>query len=193
MRIYEELTDKALVETVLSQKEAFSEVIFRYEPLLKRYIKRLGVYDSRDIEDILQNSFIKIYRYLRSYDDSFSFSSWVYRIVHNETYDFFRSKKRRPEIILGAGEEDLILNIDAEVENPAEAFDKKTTALDITEALNKIDKKYMDALLLRYVEDRNYTEISDILQIPEGSVATLLHRGKKELKKIIDKKYGTTK
>lgn len=193
MRIYEELTDKALVETVLSQKEAFSEVIFRYEPFLKRYIKRLGVYDSRDIEDILQNSFIKIYRYLRSYDDSFSFSSWVYRIVHNETYDFFRSKKRRPEIILGAGEEDLILNIDAEVENPAEAFDKKTTALDITEALNKIDKKYMDALLLRYVEDRNYTEISDILQIPEGSVATLLHRGKKELKKIIDKKYGTTK
>lgn len=90
---YEDLSDKELVATVLLNKDAFSVIITRYEAPLRRYINRLGVRDPRDMEDLLQNSFIKVYRYLQSFDNSFSFSSWIYRIVHNETYDFFRSKK----------------------------------------------------------------------------------------------------
>ncbi len=185
--IYEHLSDKELVAIVLSNKEAFSAVISRYEAPLRRYITRLGVYDPRDIEDILQNSFIKAYRYLRSFDEAFQFSSWIYRIVHNETYDFFRAKKRRPEVTVGEESQHLFLNIDSG-DDQEKLFDSTLDAKMVTEALQELDKKYKDVLLLRYGEDKDYREISDILQIPEGSVATLIHRGKKALKEILEKK-----
>lgn len=183
---YENLSDKELVVAVLSNKDAFSAVVTRYETPLRRYIFRLGVKDKRDVEDILQNSFIKVYRYLRSFDDSFAFSSWVYRIVHNETYDFFRTKKRHPEITLGEESQHLFLAIEAE-DNPEKVFDKTIDKKLMQGALEELDKKYRDVLMLRYAEDMDYRQISDILQIPEGSVATLIHRGKKELRKVFEK------
>jgi RNA polymerase sigma-70 factor (ECF subfamily) len=183
---YEDLTDKELVAVVLSEKEAFSAIISRYEAPLRRYIARLGVRDPRDIDDLLQNSFIKVYRYLLSFDDSFSFSSWIYRIVHNETYDFFRVKKRRPEVTLDEDSEQLFINIDSG-DDPEKVFDKSIDKALITKALENLDKKYKDVLLLRYSEDKDYRQISDILQIPEGTVATLIHRGKAALKKSLTK------
>jgi RNA polymerase sigma-70 factor (ECF subfamily) len=185
---YEALTDKELVAVVLSNKNAFSAVIFRYQEPLLRYIRRLGVLEKRDAEDILQNSFVKVYRYLRSFDSSYAFSSWIYRIVHNETYDFFRSKKRRPEITLEEQEESLFFNIPSDLESNEELFDKKLENAKLKQAIKNLDKKYRDVIILRFVEEKDYTEISDILQIPEGTVATLIHRAKKELKKLIDKK-----
>lgn len=184
--IYENLSDKELVNVVLSNKEAFSAIIYRYEGALSRYIKRLGVKDNRDVEDLLQNSFVKIYKYLKSFDNSFSFSSWIYRIVHNETYDFFRTKKRRPEITVDEDSQNIFLDLESN-----DDFEKDfDTALDTTilsQALERLDKKYRDVLFLRYSEDKDYRQISDILQIPEGSVATLIHRGKKALKAILIK------
>lgn len=185
---YEHLSDKDLVAIVLSNKEAFSAIISRYEAPLRRYITRLGVRDRRDIEDILQNSFIKAYRYLLSFDDAFQFSSWMYRIVHNETYDFFRAKKRRPEMTVGEDFQHLFLNIESDTEDQETVFDSTLDAHTVQEALQELDKKYRDVLLLRYGEDKEYREISDILQIPEGSVATLIHRGKKALKVVLEKK-----
>lgn len=184
---YESLSDKELVEVILSNKEAFSAIIERYEKPLRRYIARLGVRDIRDIEDILQNSFIKVYRFLYSFDNSFSFSAWIYRIVHNETYDFFRLKKRRPEIVLDEEYQHMFLTLEAE-DNPALAFDKKLDAALLREAIEKLDKKYRDVLLLRYGEEKDYAQISDILEIPEGSVATYIHRGKKALQALLNKK-----
>ncbi|MBP6857817.1 MAG: RNA polymerase sigma factor [Candidatus Pacebacteria bacterium] len=184
---YEDLSDKELVATVLLNKDAFSVIITRYEAPLRRYINRLGVRDPRDMEDLLQNSFIKVYRYLQSFDNSFSFSSWIYRIVHNETYDFFRSKKRRPEITLDDDSQQTFLNIESEHEGPEQIFDKDVDKQLLAKALDSLDKKYKDVLLLRYGEDKDYQQISDILQIPNGTVATLIHRGKKELKKVLTK------
>lgn len=183
---YEDLTDKELVAVVLSEKEAFSAIIVRYEAPLRRYIARLGVRDQRDIDDLLQNSFIKVYRYLLSFDDSFSFSSWIYRIVHNETYDFFRSKKRKPEITLGEESQHLFLDVPAN-DDPEKLFDTEIDKGLMNEALGHLDKKYRDVLLLRYGEDKDYRQISDILEIPEGTVATLIHRGKAALKKFLTK------
>ena len=184
---YENLSDKELIAIVLSDKEVFSIIINRYENSLRRYVIRLGVRDHRDVEDVLQNSFIKVYRFLRSFDESFSFSSWIYRIVHNETYDFFRFKKRKPEFTIDDDSQQIFLNIESDHDTPDQVFDKNIDNKSMQEALKSLDKKYKDVLLLRYSEDKDYRQISDILQIPEGTVATLIHRGKKELKKVLIK------
>lgn len=181
--VYQSLSDIELVGIVLSDKNAFSEVISRYQEPLRRYIRRLGVRDNQDIQDLLQNIFIKIYRYLQSFDNSFSFSSWVYRIAHNETYDFFRAKKRRPEAPLEEDSDHFFQSISSEEINAEEKFDISIDKTKINKILESLDRKYRDVLLLRYSEDKDYKQISDILQIPSGSVATLIHRAKKELKK----------
>ena len=119
---------------------------------------------------------------------SLAFSSWIYRITHNETYDFFRSKKRRPEITLNDEEDKLFLNIPTTEENLEEIFDKNLKNQDIKNAIQNLEKKYKDIIILKFIEGKDYNEISDILQIPQGTVATLIHRAKKELKKNLERK-----
>jgi RNA polymerase sigma-70 factor (ECF subfamily) len=82
----------------------------------------------------------------------------------------------------------LFLTIESDTKDQETVFDSTLDANLVQEALQELDKKYRDVLLLRYGEDKEYREISDILQIPEGSVATLIHRGKKALKVLLEKK-----
>ena len=84
--------DGEIVRRTLADKEAFVVLIERYEAKLERYLTRLGVGLPEDREDILQNVFIKAYKNLNSFDPTLTFSSWIYRIAHNETMSFFRSR-----------------------------------------------------------------------------------------------------
>ncbi|MGH7175522.1 MAG: sigma factor, partial [Minisyncoccia bacterium] len=79
-----ELSDEEVARRALAQKEEFALLIRRYEAKLARYLERLGVGSREDREDILQNAFIKAYRNLASFDPELQFSSWMYRIAHNE-------------------------------------------------------------------------------------------------------------
>ena len=89
-------TDEEIVRRTLADKEAFALLIERYEAKLARYLERLGIAVPEDREDILQNTFVKAYRNLNSFDTELSFSSWVYRIAQNEAMSFFRARRARP-------------------------------------------------------------------------------------------------
>ena len=165
----------------LKDKEAFGDIVDRYEAKLKRYIARLGILDENDQLDVLQNIFLKTYRNLNGFDTSLKFSSWIYRIAHNEAISWYRKKDVRPEGHLVSDSEELISFISAKDDTQDVKFDKDINAEEVSKALDKIDQKYRQALILRFFEHKEYEEISDILQIPVGSVGTLIHRGKKQL------------
>lgn len=185
------LSDENIVPLVIKDRNAFVVLVRRYEMLLSRYIRRLGLVSKEDREDVLQNVFIKAYRNIQSFDTTLSFSTWVYRIAHNEAISFFRAKKVRPEgHLLDDGEEILATIFDDT--DFTQDLDKKIEAKKIAQCVQKLDEMYRDIIILRYFEDREYKEISDILKIPEGTVATLLHRAKKKLKILLEndqKKY----
>jgi RNA polymerase sigma-70 factor (ECF subfamily) len=180
------LSDSDIVNRTLADNNYFGYLIERYEGKLKRYIFRIGVNNPEDQSDVMLDIFIKAYKNLNSFDTSLSFSSWIYRIAHNEAINWYRKQKVRPEgnqVING----DEVLKIISEKEDGAEiAFDKQINAHELTVALGKIDKKYRDVLILRYFEEKDYLEISDILKIPTGSVGTLVLRGKKQLYNVIN-------
>ena len=177
-----EQTDEAIVVRALEDKEALAVLIERYEAKLSRYIRRLGVKNQEDVQDVLQNIFVKVYQNLNNFDTSLSFSSWVYRIAHNESISFFRHKNVRPEgNAVSDGEEALKLLINDE--ELTEKIDETLNAAHVNQALDALDEKYRSALVLRFFEERDYKEISDILKVPMGSVATLIHRAKSNLKK----------
>ncbi len=183
----EGVPDQELVKEALAHRDAFARIVTRYERRIRHYVTRLGSLDRETAKDILQETFIKAYLHLNDYNPSLPFSAWLYRIAHNETMSHFRKQKNRPRVMKS--------------EDDARVFDKVVDDLDIEReadaainheavrvALNTLDFKYRDVLALRFFEDKSYDEISDILELPLGTVAVYLNRAKAKLREKL-KKY----
>lgn len=181
--------DAEIVRRALIDKEAFALLIERYEAKLSRYLTRLGVGLSEDREDILQNAFIKAYKNLNSFDPALAFSSWMYRIAHNETMSFFRSKHARPQVILSDESEALITELQDDTADSSLVAESRLSREELTKALETLPQSYRDALTLRFFEDRSYSEMSDILQVPIGTVSTLIYRAKRALRESLPKTF----
>ncbi len=176
----EQKGDKELVKLSLEDKEAFLPLMRRYEERLFRYILRISSFSHEEAEDTLQDVFIAIYRNLNNFDNKLSFSSWAYRIAHNKTISKYRFQKARPETI-NLEKTDLsklVSNIDIEKE-----LDSKSIAKEVLETLNHLRASYKEIIILKYLEEKSYQEISDILKKPIGTVATNLKNAKESFKK----------
>lgn len=177
--------DVVLVRRALEHKEFFGAIITRYEAPLSRYIRRLGAKDQEDVYDILQETFIKVYRNLNEFDTTLKFSSWIYRIAHNETISWFRKRNVRPEGHLIENGDEVLSFIESPEWSSEDNFTATTNKAVLESALATLDDKYRDVVVLRFFEHKEYDEISDILKIPIGSVGTLLHRAKKQLRETL--------
>jgi RNA polymerase sigma-70 factor (ECF subfamily) len=180
-------SDTEVVRMTLKDPNQYGLLVERYEAKLQRYILRLGVRVLDDQLDVLQEIFIKAYRNLNSFDTSLSFSSWIYRIAHNEAISFYRKKNVRPEGHLVGDGDEVLSFISSSLDTADVKFDQGINAEEVNKALGLIDEKYREPLILRFFEHKEYDEISDILQIPIGSVGTLIHRGKKQLATVLNK------
>jgi len=179
-------TDEQLAQKSLTDKETFAHLVERYEAKLLRYIQRLTALPQNHAEDILQEVFIKIYRNLNNFDPKLKFSSWAYRITHNETINQIKKIKRQTDLPLETDSEDeqsLIEILESETDIQHEAIQKEKAA-EVRKILNKLPIKYRDVLVLYYLEQKDYAEISDILRKPAGTIATLLHRAKSKFKSL---------
>ena len=180
------MEDTEMVRLALREQAFFGYIINRYEAKLDRYIRRLGVHDAEDRADVLQEIFIKVYKNLNEFDQSLRFSSWIYRIAHNEAVSWYRKRNARPEGHLVLDGDDVLSFLSNKEESSEVQVDQDLNADRLAEALKLIDEKYRSVLVLRYFEHKDYNEISDILQIPIGSVGTLLHRGKHALRSVLN-------
>lgn len=184
--LLKDVKDEELVKMVLKDKNIFAEIIARWEEKLGNFVKRRTRASGEDVEDLLQNVFIKVYLNLNAFDQSLKFSSWIYRICYNEIVSDYRKKKIREHFNF----EDLELNDDTKI---SEILGDNTNILNtvhnevevekIKAAINNLDDKYKEVFTMRFLEEKEYEEISDILQVPVGTVSTLIYRARKELLK----------
>lgn len=173
--------DVQLVEAALRDRHAYAALVRRYEWVLGRYVRRLLGRHLQSADDVLQDVFIKAYVNLNDYDKSRPFGAWIYRIAHNEAISFLRRQRAGPQIVDNADAR-LILERVADHDNPEGTLQRSRTAEDVRKALAALDQRYRDVLVLRYLEERSYDEIADILEMPMGTVATLINRGLKQLR-----------
>jgi len=189
--IFEELEnkkDEEIVSCVLKSSDCYSVLISRYENKLKKYILRISNFSPDEIEDLLQDIFISVYQNLNSFNQNLSFSSWIYRIAHNKVINHWKKNKTHQQGI--SIENNLFLVETIFNENAIEIeINNKIVQEKIENAFANIDKKYREVLVLKFIEGKDYQEISDILQKPMGSIATLINRGKKNF----IKKYNENK
>lgn len=169
-----DLTDRELVAMSLENLDFFSCLYQRYEPDMLRYIYRLTAVGEDEARDILQEAFIKIWRKLNEFETDLKFASWVYRIVHNESISYYRKKRSYGKDRTLEVERYSETLVDEEVEIDTEERLAMTRAI-----LESLPMKYREVLVLRYYEKMSYDEISDILKIPEGTVAIRINRAKK--------------
>lgn len=161
------------------QKELFGILIDRYEEKLKRYGWRF-LNMKEDVEDIVQNVFIKAFKNIRSYNTKKKFSPWIYRIAHNEFVNKIESKSRSP---LRFFDPDTILpHLVSEEEKSTDKYTKKELFKAMENCLDDLKPKYREPIYLYYFEDLSYEEISDIIKIPTATVGTRLKRAKEQLK-----------
>lgn len=183
------LSDEEIVRQTLFHKDVFALIIERYEAKLGRYLERLGVGLREDREDILQNAFVKAYKNLNSFDPTLAFSSWMYRIAHNEAMSFFRAKRARPQVILTEEGEALLQGLKDENADSAMQAERRLSSEELARALATLPQSYRDVLTLRFFEDRSYAEMSDILEVPVGTVSTLLYRAKRALRAALPESF----
>ncbi|MEA1926277.1 MAG: sigma-70 family RNA polymerase sigma factor [Patescibacteria group bacterium] len=175
------MSDSKIVELSKTELDIFEELVLRYQERLFRYIKRISYFNNEDAEDIIQEVFIKAYRNLNDYDDSFKFSTWIYRITRNCTIDEIRKKHTHPQSMPLEDEELLkIFKSNINVENEIEIKDHLEKVKKI---INDMPFRYKEVLILRFLEEKSYEEMMDILRKPKGTVAALVNRGKKMIAK----------
>ena len=178
-------TDEQIVVLTLKNQDYYLCLMKRYEAKLLNYILKISDINKEDAEDILQEVFIKAYQNLNDFDLNFKFSNWIYSIAHNATISAFRKKKVRPQTVSWE-DKDLnnILESTLEAENTSL---QKLTYKQILKIINQLPLKYKDVLILKFIEGKDYREISDILHKPMGTIATLINRAKKSLKQELKK------
>lgn len=183
---YESLSDEELSELVKKNDErAFALIIDRYQAKLIRYGRKF-LSDGSDIEDMVQNVFVKTYRNIRSFDSARKFSPWIYRIAHNVFVNAIRDRSRDPIVSL---------DLDALTSHPIdeskiEAEAKETVKVEVGAGLGKLPSAYREIMTLYYFEELDYQAIADILHIPVGTVGVRLRRARGMLKKYFDGKEG---
>lgn len=176
------MSDNELVKLIREENpERYAEIIERYQGKLFAYLYRLV--GSRDeAEDLLQDVFIKAYRNLQSYDAERKFSSWIYRIAHNEAVNHIKRRSLKRfipwEDVTATKDKLEMSSVDEDAET---SWIRKETGQEVDQAINRLPFKYRQVLVLRYYSDKSYEEISAILGRPVNTVGTLINRAKKKL------------
>jgi RNA polymerase sigma-70 factor (ECF subfamily) len=178
---FQDQSDEEVVEFVRNHdQEAYGEIVDRYQEKLIRYVFQL-LQDEHKAQDVVQDTLIKAFVNLRSFNSRKKFSSWIYRIAHNESINYLKKYKKEVKI-KSEGWFERIVDDNGNVEKE---FEKKELRENIRKSVKKLPINYRSVVTLHYFEDKSYEEISDILRIPIGTVGTWLGRSKKVLAKML--------
>lgn len=178
-------TDEVIATRVQNgDADAFSALVERYEAKLMRYARKF-LRDPDDAKDIVQEVFIKAYQNIQSFDATRRFSPWIYRIAHNEFVNAIKKRARGP--VLGIDFDVVFPHLAAGETADDTALERDTKEI-LESALDELDPKYREPLVLYYFEGVSYKDMADILHIPMSTVGVRLARGKSQLQKIAAKK-----
>lgn len=155
-------------------RRAFGKLVEAYQPRLRRFLLNLTMGDVMLTDDLAQETMVKAYLGIRSFRGIASFGTWLYRIAYNEFY----SERRRHEESLPD---------EPALEHPSTAEQDATEAqLTVRQAMQSLNDVERTAVTLFYIEGQPIKKIAAIMQRPEGSVKSSLHRAKEKMRKTIN-------
>jgi len=162
-------------EFLAGRSQGFDALVKKYQNNILNIVYSL-IGQDRESEDIAQEVFLKVYHNLKSFRKQSQFSTWLYRITVNTTYDFLRRRKNlvSDDAALEAGS--IVRGI------PQEALLTKERDIMVRKALKSVPIKYRTTLVLKDVEGLSYAEISKVLSCSIGTVESRIYRARQFLK-----------
>jgi RNA polymerase sigma-70 factor (ECF subfamily) len=168
-------------------RHALNELVKRYQPAVLRVC--VSLIGSRDVDDVVQEIFIKILRRLNTFEGRSSLFTWIYEITVNQCRDELRRRKRRRWFSLQALPEETVERVAAEEESVSAQIEANELRDNLRRELNKLDPKYRELVVLRDLEGLGYDEIASISRIDEKLVKSRLYQARQILA-VKMKKYA---
>jgi RNA polymerase sigma factor (sigma-70 family) len=200
MELTEHLSDKAkkdyqLVLRALNEKDqrAYTEIMGRYKDSVYFMLLKM-VNNSDDAEDLTIETFSKAFKRLDQYTPQFAFSTWLFKIASNHSIDFIR-KKRIKAISMDQGfsnkdGESYVIPVKEDSLDPEESMQKDERVQRMRDVVEKLKPRYKRLVELRYFEEKSYEEISEILELPLGTVKAQLFRARDFMFELMKKTKG---
>jgi RNA polymerase sigma-70 factor (ECF subfamily) len=175
--------DRELVARALrGDGRAFRDLVANHHAVAYAVVRAiLGNQRFDDVDDVMQLVYLKAHQGLAGFRGDAKFSSWLYQIARREALDVVAKKRVDATPI---DEVEIASRAD---EAPDAATDARDTRQRVERAMAKLDESYRTAIELRYMAEKSYEEIAELMRLPVGTVKTYVHRGKVELKKILSR------
>lgn len=179
------IVNKRIKQVLNGNQDAYAEIVDLYQSRLYHVCYRM-LGNKHEAEDITQEAFLRAYINLHTFDQKRKFSTWIFRIATNLCID--RIRKKKPDYHLdaqvpGTDGLDMYSQIAASEELPVEQLEKMEMQERLQYEISRLPDKYRSVIVLKYMEELPLLEISEILDLPLGTVKTRIHRGREALRK----------
>lgn len=178
MPIPEDILVKQLQDPAKSG-EAFRELIAQYKERLYWHIRNI-VKNHDDTDDILQNTFLKIFRNIDKFKGESKLYSWMYRIATNESITFLNKKSRRLQITSEELQDQILSNLESDV-----YFEGDEIQLKLQKAIATLPEKQQQVFNMKYFQELKYREMADILETSEGALKASYHIASKKIEEFL--------
>jgi len=164
-----------------TQEAGFKILIKEYQQPLYWHIRKI-VFDHEDADDVLQNTYIKVFKNIKNFRGESKLFSWMYRIATNEALTFIKQKSRKLRLSLNEFNEKQVNQLEADI-----YFEGDAIALKLQLAVANLPEKQRLVFNLKYYEELKYDEISEILETSVGGLKASYHHAVKKIKNELDR------
>jgi RNA polymerase sigma factor (sigma-70 family) len=183
--------DHEIIKKALEgDQDSYTRLMKKYHDPVFSLVFKI-IHDKEEIEDLVQETFIKAFGSLKSFNENYSFSTWIFKIASNNCIDYMRKKKLKTLSIDMTIEQE---EGESSFELPDPSYETDKNLIEeqrkkiIQDAINSLPEKYKVVIQMRHQEEKNYDEISEILCMPIGTVKAHIFRAREMLNKYLKDK-----
>jgi RNA polymerase sigma factor (sigma-70 family) len=178
--------DKRLIGLALEgDQKAYESLLNKYRNLVFSIMFKM-VHNPQEAEDLTQEAFMKAFNSLSSFNDEFAFSTWLMKIASNNCIDYLRKRKLRTYSIhesIQYKDEKIEIDILDQDAGPEKKMIQSEKREIIENAINELPERYRHVIILRHKEEKSYEEISELLNLPLGTIKAQIFRAREILNK----------
>jgi len=169
-----------LLQNEINVEQGFRWLVLKYQERLYGHIRRM-VNEHDDANDVIQNTFIKVFKNIKKFEGNAQLYTWLYRIATNETITFLNKKKKKATTSIDNEELNMVNRLSAD-----SYFDEKKAQSKLKNAIELLPEKQKLVFNMRYFEEMSYQEISNILETSVGGLKASYHHAVKKIERFLN-------
>lgn len=185
----QQLSDEDLMERFQAgYEQAFNELVSRFQDRLHNFLYRY-THDHQDCEDLVQETFLRVYRSRHSYERIAKFSTWMYTIALNLAKSLYKKKQRMTTVTIHKDEsdpDDRPMKLEDTDILPDDSLHEKMCMAHLEKALKELNEDFREVVVLRDIQQMSYDEIAEITDLPMGTVKSRINRGRAQLQELLE-------